>query len=110
MVHRSGIGKSHAQEGSTAREFRNLMRGDSPPLGNRRISRAVAFHRPEVAESHARERLSSTNCEKRLDRVVLDVGIVVRGGLFLLNFTRYCKKIADALVVFRKEVSGETFP
>ena|SRR5699024_4951547 len=54
-VYRSGIVLFHALEGSTARESKNLTRGNVPPLRNHGISRAVTFHRSGIAESHALE-------------------------------------------------------
>ena len=53
VVHRSGIGKSHALERSTARESRNLTRGSVLSLGDRRILRAGVVHRSRIAEPHA---------------------------------------------------------
>src|SRR5699024_1299957 len=41
---------------STAQELRNSTRGNVPPLKNRRIPRAVTFHRSGIEKSHARER------------------------------------------------------
>ena len=44
-IHRSGITKFYAWEGSTAQEMRNPTRGRGPPLGNREILRAGVVHR-----------------------------------------------------------------
>src|SRR5699024_2477074 len=43
-------------DASIARELCYFTRWKAPPLGNRRISRAVTFHRSEITESHALER------------------------------------------------------
>src|SRR5699024_9350751 len=55
-IHRSGITKFYAREGSTAQEMRNPTRGRGPPLGNREILRAGVVHRSGNAKSHAQER------------------------------------------------------
>src|SRR5699024_10291111 len=54
-VQRSGNVKPHAQEMSITRKMLNSTRRSSPPLRNRRNSRAGVVHRSENAEFHARE-------------------------------------------------------
>src|SRR5699024_11284611 len=50
-VHHSGMRESHALESSTARESWNLTRWDSSSLRNCRISRAGRVHRSGIVES-----------------------------------------------------------
>ena len=61
MIHLSGNAESPALEPSTAQELRNLTRGNGPPLGKCRISRAGSVHRSEITLFHALERSITQN-------------------------------------------------